>query len=52
MTKQTQKREFYNQLSLSKMALKSNNFEVSFYHLENAHILGQKHIYRHTVSHY
>lgn len=52
MTKQTQKREFYNRLSLSKMALKSNNFEVSFYHLENAHILGQKHIYRHTVSHY
>lgn len=52
MTKQIQKKEFHNQLLLSKMALKSNNFEVSFYHLENAHILGQKHIYRHTVSHY
>ena len=26
--------------------------EPSFYHFENAHVLGQKHIIRHTISHY
>lgn len=52
MTKLQRKQEFYNQLILAKKALKSNHFRVSFYHLENAHILGQKHVYRHTLSHY
>jgi hypothetical protein len=52
MTKLQRKQEFYNQLQLAKKALKSNHFKVPFYHLENAHILGQKHLYRHTLSHY
>ncbi|WP_299161349.1 DUF3703 domain-containing protein [uncultured Tenacibaculum sp.] len=51
MTKLQRKQEFYNQITLYKKALKNNSFRVSFYHLENAHILGQKHLYRHTLSH-
>ncbi|MGG8495478.1 DUF3703 domain-containing protein [Tenacibaculum sp. TC6] len=46
------KQEFYKQLLLGKKALKSNRFKVPFYHFENAHILGQKHVYRHTLAHY
>lgn len=46
------KNEFYHQLKLGKTALKKNDFKTSFYHLENAHVLGQKHIIRHTISHY
>lgn len=52
MTKLQRKQEFYNQIKLGKMALRSQRFEMSFFHLENAHILGQKHLYRHTLSHY
>lgn len=52
MTQLQRKQEFYRQLTLAKKTLKSNNFQVSFYHLENAHVLGQKHVYRHTLSHY
>ncbi|AZJ36757.1 DUF3703 domain-containing protein [Tenacibaculum singaporense] len=52
MTQLQRKQEFYRQLTLAKKALKSKSFQVSFYHLENAHILGQKHVYRHTLSHY
>ncbi|WP_028890118.1 DUF3703 domain-containing protein [Tenacibaculum ovolyticum] len=51
MTQLQRKQEYYNQLTLAKKALKSNRFKVSFYHLENAHVLGQKHLYRHTLSH-
>jgi len=46
------KNEFDYQLKLGKIALKENDFKTSFYHLENAHVLGQKHIIRHTISHY
>ncbi|MFY9241835.1 MAG: DUF3703 domain-containing protein [Polaribacter sp.] len=52
MNHQELKTEYYHQLNLGKEALKNNNFEISFYHLENAHVLGQKHILRHTISHY
>lgn len=52
MTHQLRKQAFKRQLQLGKMALKSKRFKVSFYHFENAHILGQKHWYSHTVSHY
>jgi hypothetical protein len=52
MSNQELKTAFYYQIKLGKEALKKNKFEVSFYHLENAHILGQKHIIRHTISHY
>ncbi|PQJ77539.1 DUF3703 domain-containing protein [Polaribacter glomeratus] len=46
------KNEFNHQLKLGKTALKESDFKTSFYHLENAHVLGQKHIIRHTISHY
>ncbi len=52
MNKQLLKTAFYEQLKLSKKALQSNEFKTSFYHLENAHVLGQKNIYRHIISHY
>ncbi|MCG7501842.1 DUF3703 domain-containing protein [Tenacibaculum sp. Mcav3-52] len=52
MTQLQRKQEFYKQLTLAKKALKSKSFQVSFYHLENAHVLGQKHVYRHSISHY
>lgn len=52
MTQLQRKQQFYWQLTLAKKALKSKSFQVSFYHLENAHVLGQKHVYRHTLSHY
>lgn len=43
---------FYNELQLGKNLLKENKFSKAFYHFENAHILGQKHLYRHTASHF
>lgn len=46
------KSEYYKNLELGKKALKLKNYTVSFYHFENAHILGQKHIWKHTLSHY
>ena len=52
MMKKLLKIEFYNQLKLGKKALKKRDYQASFYHLENAHILGQKHLFRHTLSHY
>jgi hypothetical protein len=52
MDNQLLKTEFYHQLKLGRIALKKNSFKVAFYHFENAHILGQKHIVRHTISHY
>lgn len=51
MTKPKLKQEFYKQLSLGKTALKLKDYSEAFYHFENAHILGQKHLYRHTLSH-
>ena len=52
MNQQVLKKEFYVQLALGKVALQKNHLSISFYHFENAHILGQKHIIRHTISHY
>lgn len=52
MDHQQLKIEFYHQLQLGKELLKKKDFKKSFYHLENAHILGQKHVWRHTLSHY
>jgi hypothetical protein len=50
--KQQRKKEFYNQLRLGKRVLKNKEVKASFYHFENAHVLGQSHLYRHTLSHY
>ena len=44
--------QFYKELKSGKKALNIKQYNLAFYHFENAHILGQKHIYRHTVSHY
>lgn len=52
MDNQLLKTAFDHQLKLGKIALKKNDLKTSFYHFENAHILGQKHIIRHTISHY
>jgi hypothetical protein len=46
------KNAFYQELEFGKSAFMKNDFKTSFYHLENAHILGQKHIIRHTISHF
>ena len=46
------KAAFYNQLKIGKQVLKLKKFETAFYHLENAHILGQRHLIRHTITHY
>jgi hypothetical protein len=52
MTRQVLKTEFYKQLQLGKSALKQSSYPIAFYHFENTHILGQKHIWQHTISHY
>ena len=52
MDNQLLKTEFYNQLKLGEIALKNKKYKVSFYHFENAHILGQKNIMRHALSHF
>jgi hypothetical protein len=52
MTPQLLKTEFYKQILLGESALMHHNYGIAFYHFENAHILGQKHIWRHTISHY
>ena len=46
------KPEFYKQLQLAQQALKKKEYPTAFYNLENAHILGQNHLWRHTLSHY
>ena len=52
MSNQLLKSEFYNQLQIGNKALKNKEDSIAFYHLENAHILGQQHLWRHTLSHY
>ena len=52
MSHQQLKAEFSHQLQLGTTALKTKDYQLAFYHLENAHILGQKHVWRHTLSHY
>lgn len=52
MTNQLLKTEFYKQLEKGKEALRKKEYSTSFYHFENAHILGQQHLWRHTISHY
>lgn len=52
MTRHQRKTAFYTALQLGKIALNKRNFTMAFYHFENAHILGQRHVYRHTLSHF
>ena len=51
MDNQLLKNTFYQQIHLGRKSLRNNHFKVSFHHFENAHILGQKHLIRHTISH-
>lgn len=46
------KNEFKNQLTLGIKSLDKKDYNTAFYHFENAHILGQKHLWHHTISHY
>ena len=46
------KTEYYKQLQLGRRALNLKKHVAAFYHFENAHILGQKHLWRHITSHY
>ncbi|WP_166385622.1 DUF3703 domain-containing protein [Polaribacter sp. 11A2H] len=46
------KSEFYKQLNIAKIALAKKEYKTAFYHLENAHVLGQNNLYKHTLSHY
>ncbi len=48
----TLKSVFYKELNTAKKSLHSKAYKQAFYHLENAHILGQEHLWRHTLSHY
>ncbi|WP_282073154.1 DUF3703 domain-containing protein [Polaribacter atrinae] len=52
MRNQKLKSEFYKQLNIAKAATNKKQYKTAFYHLENAHILGQNNLYRHTLSHY
>jgi hypothetical protein len=52
MKRQRLKNEFKNQLTLGRKALGKKDYRTTFYHFENAHILGQKHVWCHTISHY
>ena len=51
MEKSILKKAFYNYLKLGKKALREHRFSKAFYYFEIAHILGQKHLCRHTISH-
>ena len=50
--KQQRKKEFYKQIKSGKRVLKNNEVNEAFYHFENAHVLGQSHLFRHTLSHF
>jgi len=52
MTNELLKTEFHKQLKSGREALHLKKHTIAFYHFENAHILGQKHLWRHTISHY
>lgn len=52
MDNQLLKTAFYQELKLGRSALKNDKLKIAFYHFENAHVLGQKQIIRHTISHY
>ena len=52
MMASTLKTAFNKQLNKGKTNLALKKYDQAFYYFENAHILGQKHVYRHVVSHY
>lgn len=46
------KMAFDNEMALAKVAYKNADYDVSFKHLEFAHILGQEYVIPHTMSHW
>lgn len=50
--KQIRKTAFYIELHRGIIYLRNKEFQIAFYHFENAHIIGQQHVFRHTLSHY
>jgi len=42
---------FDNEMAQAKVAYNNANYDLSFKHLEFAHILGQKYVIPHTISH-
>ncbi|AWM14637.1 DUF3703 domain-containing protein [Flavobacterium cucumis] len=49
----TKLKPFYNaELELAKNNFKENNLQKSWFHLERAHIIGQKYPYEHTFVHW
>ncbi|MGB0891190.1 MAG: DUF3703 domain-containing protein [Flavobacteriaceae bacterium] len=52
MAKKQMRKEYNNQINLGKEFLAKENFNKAYYHFENAHILGQKHLLKHIRSHY
>ena len=43
---------YQNELEAFKNNLQQNNLKVAWYHLERAHIIGQKYPYEHTFVHW
>lgn len=46
------KNEFWARIEKAKVLLSEEYFDESFSYLEEAHVLGQKYTYLHTISHY
>ncbi len=43
---------YFKELNIAKGELLKNNLQKSWYHLERAHIIGQKYPYEHTFVHW
>ncbi len=48
----TKEEAFKYQIEIAKELYNRNKFEQAFYHLENAHVLGQTNTFKHSLSHY
>lgn len=43
---------FHHEMNQAKIAYEEANYQAAFHHLERAHILGQRHLVRHWISHW
>jgi len=43
---------YKEELNFGKKAYNIQNWNLAFYHFENAHVLGQNNIWKHTYSHF
>lgn len=44
--------QFKKEIEIAKQKMAEKDFELSFKHLERAHVLGQNYVSLHTISHY